>query len=184
MHECNLSRQLFYRYLISADSFGDILAWRLDGKGWYQLLRKFKRDVGLNDPALLEHFDNGSVLSLSMHPDKLKGLMLVLSRQPSVLRVVNMSTYKPFSYCEGFTGISSNVVREDEDSFSTGVFHRAEFTADGKYIACCIQDTQNKQHFCLMFWETFTGHLVPSPLSSKPFEWLNNLYTHLSFVSF
>jgi hypothetical protein len=32
------------RYLLSGDSAGDILVWRLDSKGWYELLRKFKRD--------------------------------------------------------------------------------------------------------------------------------------------
>ena len=112
-------------------------------------------------------FDHGSVLSLSMHPDKFKGLMLVLSRQPSLLRVLNMSTYKPLSYCEGFQGISSHVVREGEEAYSTGIFHRASFSADGKYVFCCSNDSQNKQLFRIHIWETFTGHLVPSPLSSK-----------------
>lgn len=155
------------KYLISGDSFGEILAWRLDNKGWYQLLRKFKRDTGPSSNAMNDVFDSGSVMSLSMHPEKLKGLMLVLSRQPALLRVLNMSTYKPLSYCEGYNGISSHIVREGEDAFSTGVFHRATFSADGKYIICCSNDSQNKQLFRISIWETFTGHQVPSPISSK-----------------
>ena len=36
------------RYLLSGDSVGEIFVWRLDPKGWYQLLRRFKQET----PAL------------------------------------------------------------------------------------------------------------------------------------
>ena len=195
------------KYLISSDSFGDILAWRLDNKGWYQLLRKFKRDANFqgnpnnnNNPnngksatanaskAALQFYEqqsfaHGSILSLSMHPEKNKGLMLVLSRQPSQLRVINMTTYKTLSYCEGFAGISAYLIHENDEDYSTGLFYRAGYSADGRFIICCVPTNKNGQQkashnasqvrekgmFHLMIWDTYTGHPVNTPLSSKKY---------------
>jgi WD40 repeat protein len=33
------------RYLFTGDNKGDITVWRLDNKGWYQLLRKFRKQA-------------------------------------------------------------------------------------------------------------------------------------------
>jgi hypothetical protein len=204
-----------YRYLISGDSFGDVLAWRLDNNGWYQLLRKFKKDVavpsgktnasGVANPSkysshLYEHqtsFNYGSILSLSMHPDRNKGLMLVLSRQPSQLKVINMTSYRTLSFCEGFNGVFSSLVHENNEDYSMGIFYRSTFSADGRYIVCCVAANNNasagiqgrgqrsvgKGTYQLLVWDTFTGHLVNTPLSSMRFL-CDRSSTHLDFSSF
>jgi hypothetical protein len=130
-----------------------------------------------------QSFSHGSVLALNMHPEKNKGLMLVLSRQPGQLRVVNMTTYKTLSYCDGFTGISAYLIHENEEDYSTGLFYRSGFSADGKYIICCVpvnKDLQNKGGgghsasqiiekgmYQLLVWDTYTGHPVTTSLSSN-----------------
>ena len=53
------------RHLVSACSFGEVLLWRTDSSGWYQLLRKLKRE----GPG------SCGVLSLAMHPDKVSSLL-------------------------------------------------------------------------------------------------------------
>lgn len=159
-----------FRYLLSADSFGDILAWRLDSNGWYQLLRKFKKETPINPTSFGSSFDSGSILSLNMHPDKHKGLMLVLSRQPATLKILNMASYKPLCHCEGYSGMSAYLIREEEDAFSTGVFYRANFSADGRYIICGSNMGNDKDLYRLLVWDAYTGHLVSSPLSSNNFK--------------
>jgi hypothetical protein len=177
-----------FRYLLSGDSIGDILAWKLDSNGWYQLLRKFKREytpmatlfqqtkTTSHGTAHHSSFESGSILSLAVHPNPMKGLMLVLSRQPAVLKVMNMATYKPLSYCEGFLGVSSSsfVIREEDEAYSTGVFYHANYSADGRYIICgsssnnLIGNPEMESNvYRLMVWDTFTGHPVPSELSSQ-----------------
>lgn len=176
------------RYLISGDANGDVFAWRLDRAGWYQILRKFKRNPPPNSvanplfnaqTAMLEHFDNGSVLTMMTHPNKNKSMLLVHSRQPATLKVISLTTYKPISYCEGYTGIpQSYLVREDNQIFSAGIFFKAMFSADGRYtISCNAQQgasTMDARHssspemgsYRLLVWDTYTGHLVQTPLSS------------------
>lgn len=219
------------KYLISADSVGDILVWRQDSQGWYQLLRKLRKEalgtagagattgaastpIGggstaggdgmagargslrrsmdlsstLNRTKAMaasatattsggggsklkprEQFYDGSILSLAIHPDKMKGMMLVMSRQPSVLKVLNLATYKPFHVCENFAGLSSYLIREGDNVFSTGVFHRASFSADGKYIMTCSNVSQevDRPVYKLLVWDSYTGEPVPSLLSRK-----------------
>lgn len=198
--------------MISGDSYGDILAWRLDQNQWYQLLRKFKKDIyagtassssttnnnnnntstGSAVPSKYavhyyenQHsFSHGSILSLAMHPERNKGLMLVLSRQPSQLKVINMTTYKTLSYCENFLGVHSYLIHENDEDYSTGMFYRASFSADGRYIICCVSVQGSSSAFSnvskggnsaalekglyqLVVWDSFTGHPVHTPLSSK-----------------
>lgn len=157
------------KYLISADSVGDILAWRMDTDGWYQLLRKFRREVSPQQgpSKRVDSFTSGSILSLAIHPDKLKGLMLVLSRQPSTLKVVNMATYKAQNFCQGFIGLASYLVKEDDEAFSTGTFYRGSFSADGRYIICCVNTGQESEVYRLYVWDTYSGAVVPTQLSSK-----------------
>lgn len=227
------------KYLISADSVGDILVWRQDSQGWYQLLRKLRKEAlgtagagatagGAASTAIggggggdgmagargslrrsmdltstlnrtksmnatttatttgaggsklkpREQFYDGSILSLAIHPDKMKGMMLVMSRQPSVLKVLNLATYKPFHVCENFTGLSSYLIREGDNVFSTGVFHRASFSADGKYIMTCSNVSQETDRpvYKLLVWDSYTGDPVPSLLSRT--------YCIVSFASF
>lgn len=171
------------KYLITADSVGDILVWKLDARGWYQLLRKLRKDVTVpgntaikTDATTRNKFDEGSVLSLHIHPDKLKGLMLVLSRQPATLKVLSLTTYKLVHFCENFTGLPSYLVREDGHTFSAGVFHRAAFSADGRFILCCCAtaagEESNVSHYRLLAWDTESGNPIPYwPLSTLTFPY-------------
>lgn len=159
--------------------------WRQDNRGWYQLLRKLRKDYGPSTTSSSasaaatkgtnnapDSFRDGSVLSLQVHPDKMKGLLLVLSRQPATLKVLNLATYKPVHACEQFSGLSAYLVREHDSVFSTGVFHRAHFSADGKYIVCCCNvsssATFDKPIYKLLVWDTYTGQRKPSLLSGTP----------------
>lgn len=196
------------KYLISADSVGDVLVWRQDSNGWYQLLRKLRKEplstatannAGETDKGGLrrsidlssslnktmngntvtnntssklkprEQFNDGSILSLTIHPDKMKGMMLMMSRQPAVLKVLNLATYKPFHTCESFSGLSAYLVREGSNVFSTGVFYRAGFSADGKYIVACSNVSQEADRpvYKLLVWDSYTGQPVSSLLSRK-----------------
>ena len=63
------------------------------------------------------------VMSLTVHPDHTKPQMLLMSHDPTQLRVFNMTTYRPISNCSGF--------KSSVDG--TAVFCRATFSADGRY---------------------------------------------------
>lgn len=152
------------------------------------MLRKFKRNPAPNSTgnplfnaqtAMMENFDSGSVLTMLPHPIKSKSMLLVHSRQPATIKVISMTTYKPVSQCEGYSGIpQAYLVREDSNKFSAGVFFRAMFSADGRYIICC--NTTNSASsvgsrsggaeagaYKLLVWDTYTGHMVQTPLSSE-----------------
>jgi hypothetical protein len=195
------------KYLISADSVGDVLIWRQDSKGWYQLLRKLRKETLSSNPSTAstnteksaaglrrslettankttnastgsklkprEQFNDGSILSVAIHPDKMKGMMLMMSRQPAMLKVLNLATYKPFHSCENFAGLSAYLVREGENVFSTGVFYRANFSADGKFIIACSNVSQESDRpvYKLLVWDSYTGQPVPSLLSQLTFAY-------------
>jgi hypothetical protein len=147
--------------MITADSTGDILAWRCDAKGWYQLLRKFKRDspgpmqTQPSDPSGL-----GGILSLVMHPDKSRGQMLALSKHPAQLRMYNMSTYKVQSLCAGYVGMSTT-------SAGGGAFSRAALSADGRYVISGSSLSVHSSQYRLQVWDSQTGHIVKTPLSGE-----------------
>lgn len=147
--------------MISGDSFGDIFAWRCDAKGWYQLLRKFKRDASNPTPSLgsPDYSTGGGILSLSMHPDKHKGQMLALSRQPARLKVINMSTYKTQCVCAGYAGYTHAA------STAGGIFNRAQYSADGRYAIAGSSVKAEEGLYRLQVWDTNTGHTIRTPLS-------------------
>ena len=157
--------------MITGDSVGDILAWRCDAKGWYQLLRKFKRDPVAGPSGALsslaqhqqqQQSTGGGILCLAMHPDKHKGQMLALSRQPAQLKVINMSTYKTHCSCAGYSGYSSSATNA-----AGGIFNRAQFSADGRYAIAGSSVKAEDGLYRLQVWETSTGHVVRTPLSGK-----------------
>lgn len=143
--------------MLSADSVGDILAWRCDSRGWYQLLRKFKRDL------LSTNQGAGGVLSLTMHPDRSKGQMLVMTRAPSALKIMNMSTYKSVSNCAGFSGVSANT--SSAANMSGSIFSRASFSADGRYVICGSYSTAHGIQYKLQIWDAQTGHAIRGALT-------------------
>lgn len=160
------------RYLITGDSAGDILAWRQDAKGSFQLLRKFKRDAPANptggpNPADFEAtghvLSTGGVQTLHIHPEKHRGQMLALLRQPPQLKMINMSTYKTQCFCEGFGGLGSGP--------GMGVFFRAGLSADGRYVisGACVKGETGK--YCLQLWDSQTGRAARSPLSNYMFPY-------------
>lgn len=71
----------------------------MDAAGWYQLLRKFQKDISPASLAMkslnslqgvnVGNIDDaaGGILSLGISPDRAKGQMLVMSRHPSELKV-------------------------------------------------------------------------------------------------
>lgn len=153
--------------MITGDSSGDIFAWRCDAKGWYQLLRKFKRDAS-NPTATLGAPDistGGGILSLTMHPDKHKGQMLALSRQPARLKVINMSTYKTQCECAGYAGYSHAAT-----TTAGGVFNRAQYSADGRFAIAGSSVKAEDGLYRLQLWDTSTGHVVRTPLSGSTYS--------------
>ncbi len=154
------------KYLVTSDSAGEIFVWRLDSRGWYQLLRKLKRelDYGATSPRS-KSMNSGQypgvsgVISLKMHPDKFKGQLLAYS-MPSSLKLYSMSTYRCVSTCAG-AGINS----------ISSIFSRAEISADGNYAVCGGSSKFNKHTYSLRFWESSTGHTVPSALSEIEFPY-------------
>ena len=151
------------RYMITGDSFGDIFAWRCDTNGWYQLLRKFKRDstaTPTSAPNAPEQNTGGGILSLTMHPDKHKGQMLALTRQPAQLKIINMSTYKTQCACAGFAGYSTA-----SNNAAGGIFARANYSADGRYAIAGSNVKAEDGLYRLQVWDTNTGHAVRTPLS-------------------
>jgi len=157
------------RYMITGDSQGDIFAWRCDSSGWYQLLRKFKRDSTATPsaaPGAQEQNTGGGILSLTMHPDKHKGQMLALSRQPAQLKVINMSTYKTQCACAGFAGYSTA-----SNNAAGGIFARANYSADGRYAIAGSNVKAQDGLYRLQVWDTSTGHSVRTALSDMMFPY-------------
>lgn len=148
--------------MISGDSTGDILVWRCDVKGWYQLLRKFKRDSSVPVPVQLKHTTGGAsgVLSLVMHPDKTRGQMLALCKHPAQLKVFNMSTYKPQSFCAGFVGMATT-------DAGGGAFSRAALSADGRYVVSGTSLSAHSSQYRVQVWDSQTGHAVKTSLSGE-----------------
>jgi len=158
------------RFLISGDAMGEILAWRVDATGWYQLLRKFRKEVPLTIPGGGQASSNsnlGCVLSLVMNPDKHKGQMVALMRQPAQLKVINMNTYKTHCTCAGFSGYSSSLSSSSGDSSgsSSGVFARAQISADGRYVIAGSTVKSEEGMYRLHVWDSQTGHSVHTQLS-------------------
>lgn len=138
------------------------MIWRCDKDGWYQFLRRFKRDNTMNSTlmqlsglkssainasatfksagavgipggnpahnAQLSKLTTSGVLSLTMHPDKNRPQILVMTHDPSQLRVFNMSSYRVQTNCIGF--------RPNIDGI--GAFSRATFSADGRFAVSGI----------------------------------------------
>jgi len=127
------------RYMISADAIGCILVWRTDGYGYYQLLRKFKKD----DISFLRL----AITSLAVHPDSSRSQLLVLA-PPHTLRLYSSSNHRIQA---NFPGISL-----------TGTFTRAYFSADGGLIACGSTDSNGNK---IKFWDSQSGDTVLSRLS-------------------
>ena len=124
------------KYLMSGCSDGEILVWRLDRNGWYNLLRKFKRDgpsamLRNNSTATLHGVASADtsvgVISLTAHPDKARGQLLALS-QPFNLRVYNVNTYKIQSQCPAVSHAQQRQLS----------FCRAGLSADGSFAVCQI----------------------------------------------
>jgi len=108
------------------------------------------------------------VLSLVMNPDKHKGQMVALMRQPAQLKVINMNTYKTHCTCAGFTGHASS---GSNSSHSHGVFARAQMSPDGRYVVagCAVQSEDGMYH--LQVWDSQTGHAVHTQLSGRMATW-------------
>lgn len=119
---------------------------------------------------------------MQAHPLKAKSMLMVHSRQPATIKVVSLTTYKPISFCEGYTGIPQTyLVREDASIFSAGVFFRAIFSADGRFIVSCntthsasslsSRGVANGGTYKLLVWDTYTGHPIQTPLSALTFPY-------------
>jgi len=175
LHACST---LSDRFLLSGDAMGEILAWRVDATGWYQLLRKFRKEVTLTREVSMGQANSsgsslGCVLSLVMNPDKHKGQMVALIRQPAQLKVINMNTYKTHCTCAGYSGYSSST-GNNSGSNATGVFARAQISADGRYVIAGSSVKSEDGRYRLQVWDSQTGHNVHTHLSGAVIEhnWL------------
>jgi WD40 repeat protein len=155
------------RYLLSGDSDGEILMWRADPKGWYQLLRKFRKDPSVaslknvNLGALDKKHVVSGVMSMIMHPDRNKAQMTVLTNKPTSLRVYSMTTYKTLSQCHGIISSSDQ---------SSGLC-RAQISGDGNYVVCGSSINASEDKYCLRVWETQTGNVEACSLSDIIFPY-------------
>ena len=177
------------RYLISGDSTGDITVWRCDNKGWYQLLRKLRRDggggpnnkppLGANKMMQLQQQQEerssslcSGVFSLVIHPDRTRAQMLALSQSTPSLKVFNMATYKPQSVCAGFQSSANSVAAP---------FIRCQLSADGRFAIASVSATSAGSSSAgsagsraaaaaaslsqLKVWDSQTGFLVNASIS-------------------
>jgi hypothetical protein len=163
-----------YRYLISGDAHGDILIWRIDRDGWFQLLRKLKKDIPAGFKANSVNLDEspfgvGCVLSLTMHPERSRGQLLVLSRIPATVRVINLNTYKQHSSCAGFGGMTTPAAA---GNVSAGApFARATISADGNYVvAGSNYQPSGGGFYKIGVWEFQSGAVVRSAISDLMFS--------------
>jgi hypothetical protein len=107
------------RYLLSGDNMGEIVVWRADNRGWYQMLRKFRKDVightvpvqntnrvsltmtqgsillPINSTPTTNVVLNSGIMSLSMHPEKSKAQLLVMLQSPPAMKVRGRVTINP-----------------------------------------------------------------------------------------
>ena len=141
--------------------------WRTDPKGWYQLLRKFRKDPSApnlkttNFGALDKKHMVSGITSMIMHPDRNKAQMSVMTSKPSSLRVYNMTTYKVLSHCHGILNSDNN----------NGLC-RAQISADGNYVICgSTVNLSEDNKFCLKVWETQSGNVEPCLLSDIIFPY-------------
>lgn len=164
------------RYLLSGDSMGEILVWRLDQNGWYQLLRRFKQEHSPLNTKLLQKEDEltrptcSGVNSIRMHPDSSKSQVLVMGQLPASLRLFSTTTYRAVSQCSGFGGnISTTASTKDLTSTPGSTsFSRATISPDGSYaIACALAEPSGTMDpfFRLKTWDAQLGHSQPSVLS-------------------
>eukprot|EP01035_Chromulina_nebulosa_P017824 gene17824-23435_t len=135
------------RYLISGDAVGEIYIWRTDNRGWYELLRKFRKDSSnitsstLSNKQInileLSKSSSSGIMSLTMHPDKSKSQLLVLQHNPSSLK---------------------------------NVFQRVGFSADGRYVVSCnALSVKGIDHplYYLVIHDVITGNVIPNKLSES-----------------
>jgi len=137
---------------------GVILVWRLDSRGAYQLLRKFRKD----------DLDGLNIMALQVHPDRSKAQIMVFA-EPSFLRLYNLSSYKPQA---SFSG-----------AYVNGSFSRAVMSADGRYVMSGTEDSRiatarevtgevsaaslssSNKPARIKIWDSQSGNLVTCPLS-------------------
>ena len=160
------------RYLLSGDSLGNVFVWRTDSKGWYQLLRRFRRDssnVETNSNMLMQ---SSGIQSLSMHPDKSKSQVLVSSQCPSSLKLFSTSTYKPLTVCNGVgagqLAARTKTSKASKVNTSGAVFGRATISPDGRYAisgVSALSSSNAEGHYNLKVWEAQEGNIYPSTLS-------------------
>lgn len=132
------------KYLLSGDSDGEIYVWRIDSQGWYQLLRKFRREITIptttpsksesaisrqNDQAnqIVKHSAAG-IMTLAMHPSRSSNQLLVFQHQPSSLKMYNLSSYRSTSSCTGYIPAINTLGKT--------IYQKASLSADGRYIVC------------------------------------------------
>ena len=183
------------RYLLSGDSVGEILVWRLDANGWYQLLRRFKQETPMLTLSSLNDEDNKAtrpqccgINSICMHPEISKSQVLVMSQVPASLRLFSTSTYRALSQCSGIGG-GMSASTEHKNGGAGASFSRAVLSPDGSYAVCCTRaEAGNQQsgdpYYRLKVWEAQTGHLYPSsltdivlPFPARALAWHPNQHT-------
>lgn len=184
------------RYLLSGDSTGEILVWRLDQNGWYQLLRRFKQEP---TPLTLKSMQNqenqikrptcSGINSLCMHPDSTRSQVLVMGQMPASLRMFSTTTYRAVSQCSGFGGNMASTTTLNKDSTTTlgTPFSRATMSPDGSYAIACTRAEGNgcaDPYFRLKAWDAQLGHSMPSnlgeivmPFPAKDIAWHPNQHS-------
>jgi WD40 repeat protein len=148
------------RYLLSGDSVGDILVWKLDVHGWYQSYRRFRQESVSKNPAIKANDVKttcSGIQSLYMHPNPLKGQVLVMNSAPTNLRVFSTSTYRAVSQCKGVNAGIGNKLEGTNSSFS-----RAIMSPDGKFA---VAGVYSDGFYELRVWESNTGDVYPSMIS-------------------
>lgn len=143
--------------LFSGDSVGTVLVWRLDTKGWYQILRKLKTD--LLDIKAVSSLTLLSVLNLQRASlANTHSQQMLLLAPPNKVAVYNTSTYK--SNLGGFPGL--NIPKQGQDNVR-GIT-RANLSADGRLAISGT--TTNTSSNILRVWEVGSGNVVNCQLSS------------------
>jgi WD40 repeat protein len=175
------------KYLFSGDSVGAILVWRMDSLGWYQLMRRLRKDdlLGLSIRSMSIYTTNPSVSSAVSSTSAARyasmqgrSYLLVAASAPLVRPELGeiddptvtdiLASKRPVLQ---LYDLSSYKVVMSYSSFAPPVaFSRASFSSDGRYISACVVESANVPiaaigsfdpcMYSIRVWDTFTGHIV------------------------
>ncbi len=175
------------RYLYSGDAAGCILMWRLDNRGWYQLIRRLKKEdiSGMNVRSLAVYTTPvpPNAGSSSAAFAQTRSYLLVMATASDQMNTggadgggdqanegnveVNLRA-KARQVLQLYDLSSYRVIVNYSGFTPPAAFTRASFSKDGRYVStCCSQQFEGDSatRYVIKIWDTFTGIMSRCKLS-------------------